>query len=78
MSVRPSAKVRSPRPDEPDVHVRFTYGGTYFDFAACRTAAANFMTKWQSSHNPTVTATVVRDGLTRFLRLPCEDLWLSP
>ncbi|WP_024800573.1 hypothetical protein [Nocardia sp. BMG51109] len=78
MLARPTATVRSPRPDEPDVHVRVTYADTAFDYIACKTAARNFLCRWQRSHHPGATATEVRDHATTLQRLPYEELWLTP
>ncbi len=70
---------KSPRPTEPDVHVRITYADRVFDFSACSTAAINFLTGWQRSHLPDATASVVPDVRTPdYQRLPCEGLWLTP
>ncbi|ATL65872.1 hypothetical protein CRH09_06230 [Nocardia terpenica] len=69
----------SPRPGEPDVHVRITYADTAFDFSACSTAAINFLIGWQRSHLPDATASVVPDvWVHEYHRLPCEELWLTP
>ncbi|MEV0298193.1 hypothetical protein [Nocardia sp. NPDC050710] len=68
----------SPRPDEPDLHLRFTTGDIVFDFRGCRTAVANFLDKWADSHHPDLSAAEVLDGLIPTRRMPCEELWLHP
>ncbi|ATL67403.1 hypothetical protein CRH09_15555 [Nocardia terpenica] len=78
MPTRASEQVGSPRPDEPDLHLRIRYADRNFDYAACRTAATNFLEGWQRSHHPAVSAEVVRDDWAQLTRLPCEDLWLTP
>lgn len=68
----------SPRPDEPDVHLRFTFADKQFDFLACTTAATNLLRGWHRSHHPRVTITVVENPQAAPLsRLPCETLWLA-
>lgn len=82
MSAPPEVPVEpkiSPRPQEPDVHVRITYAGSVFDFCACLTAANNFLRVWQRSHLPDATASAVPDVWAHdYRRLPCEVLWLTP
>lgn len=69
---------KSPRPTEPDVHVRITYADRVFDFHACSTAATNFLNGWRRSHLPDATASVVPDVWAHeYHRLPCEELWLT-
>lgn len=72
-----AVRSRSPRPHEPDLHVRFRYGTVSFDYLACRTAVENLLEHWTRSHNPGLTVGVVADGLAQPTRLPCESIWLT-
>lgn len=73
----PHSAEDSPRPREPDLHIRFCYGSVIFDYLACRTAAENLQRHWTQSHHPGVSLSVVTDGFTGPLRLPCETAWLT-
>lgn len=67
---------RSPRPDEPDVHIMIQFACVRMDFVACLTAALVFVCD----------ATVRRPGTVAvdsrhcagFPRLPNERLYLLP
>lgn len=78
-AVDPADRIgRSPRPEEPDTHIRFVWGSEVFDYCGCRTAVGNFLGKWAQCHNPAVTAVEVFDGHLPATRMPCEELWLQP
>ena len=69
----------SPRPSEPDVHLRFLWADRVFDYRGCRTAVQNFLRKWsEEAHNPAITAVEIVDGFLPDHRMPCEELWLLP
>lgn len=66
----------SPRPGEPDLHVTFRLHGIRFDFAACLTAALNFIADWPNHHKEPITVgSAETSGL---IRLPGECLYLDP
>ncbi|NQE68948.1 hypothetical protein NG2371_03412 [Nocardia gamkensis] len=67
----------SPRPGEPDLHVRFCCGPVIFDYLACKTAVDNLVSHWANSHNPQVTLCVMSDHTAQPSRLPCEATWLT-
>ncbi|MFC9965179.1 hypothetical protein ACFV24_16170 [Nocardia fluminea] len=69
---------RSPRPDEPDTHLRVISAGLVVDFRGCRTAVRNFLRDWLSHPHPSITAAEIRDGFLPINRMPCEELWLHP
>jgi hypothetical protein len=71
-------KQTSPRPDEPDTHLRFVWADRVSDYCGCQTAVANFLRKWSECHNPAITAVEIFDGLLPDHRMPCEELWLQP
>ncbi|CRY84582.1 hypothetical protein SAMN05421776_11344 [Nocardia farcinica] len=68
----------SPRPGEPDVHLRFVWADRVFDYRGCRSAVKNFLRKWSQGHNPAITAVELFDGFLPDHRMPCEELWLLP
>ncbi len=68
----------SPRPAEPDTHLRVITGGLVVDFCGCRTAVRNFLHDWLSRPHPSITASEIRDGFLPYRRMPCEALWLDP
>lgn len=76
MPAQPHSERFSPRPDEPDAHIRFIGMAGVFDFVGCWTAVQNFLNKWAESHNPNVSVVEINDGCTDFRRMPCEELWL--
>src|SRR3546814_1589041 len=47
---------RSPRPAEPDAHLRLTTGNLVVDLRGCRTAVRNFLRDWLSHPHPSMTA----------------------
>lgn len=66
----------SPKPDEPDMHLRISWKDLEFHYAACRTAGTSFLSKWQESHIPCANAIEIRDGALPDRRLPCEETWI--
>lgn len=74
----PRRNSTSPRPGEPDVHLRFLWADRVFDCRGCRTAVKNFLQKWSDGHNPAITAVELLDGFLPDHRMPCEELWLQP
>ncbi len=75
-SPSPSSSPSSPRPSEPDVHLRFLWANQVFDCRGCRTAVQNFLRKWSDGHNPAITAVELPGGFLPDNRMPCEELWL--
>ncbi|MBF6192889.1 hypothetical protein [Nocardia implantans] len=67
----------TPRPEEPDVHLRVLLGGLSLDFAACHTAAVRFIKEWRSVR-AAADLIVVPGGTAGLPRLPCERLYLQP
>ena len=67
----------SPHPNERDVHLSVFLHGARFDFAACLTAALNFVYDHQARHYADA-VTVDLDDTSGYERLPCERLYLSP
>ncbi|MGC4989977.1 hypothetical protein [Nocardia salmonicida] len=65
----------SPRPDEPDIHLSVLLRGTHLDYAACETAALEFVRDWQTTRYFDDAQAVDRrtNGLPR---LPNERLYL--
>ncbi|BDT89768.1 hypothetical protein [Nocardia cyriacigeorgica] len=66
----------SPRPNEPDVHLSVFLHGARFDYAACASAAAEFLREWSRRH--TESAVILPSDATGLTRLPCERLYLEP
>ncbi|WP_157172653.1 hypothetical protein [Nocardia exalbida] len=67
----------TPRPEEPDVHLRVLLGDLSLDFAACHTAAVRFIREWRAVR--IAADLIVVPGDTAWLpRLPCERLYLHP
>lgn len=69
---------RSPRPNEPDTHLRVFSDGLVVDFCGCRTAVRNFLHDRLSHPHPSITAIEISDGSLPNQRMPCEALWLHP
>lgn len=67
----------TPRPHEPDVHLRVHLGGVSLDFAACRTAAMRFLREWRTVRAAEDIA-VIPGNAIGLARLPCERLYLEP
>ncbi|MGW5455967.1 hypothetical protein [Nocardia sp. NPDC003979] len=67
---------RSPRPGEPDTHLRVIAGTVIADFRGCRTAVRNFVRDWLSRPHPGITVEEIRNGLLPAQRMPCESLWI--
>ncbi|UGT70033.1 hypothetical protein LTT66_07635 [Nocardia gipuzkoensis] len=67
----------TPRPEEPDVHLRVLLDGMSLDFAACHTAAMRFILEWRAVR-AAADVTVVPGGALGLPRLPCERLYLEP
>lgn len=72
----------SPRPDEPDVHVRLVWDGAgdplVLDYRACVSAATAFLADWTRSHSPQLRLLLVDDDPAGLPRMKCEYLWSSP
>ncbi|MEV6341137.1 hypothetical protein AB0M12_41260 [Nocardia vinacea] len=66
----------SPRPDEPDIHVRVFLHGVRLDYAACLTAALIFTHEHQRRHYADA-VTIDLGDTSRYPRLPCERLFLG-
>jgi len=68
----------SPRPDEPDIHLRFTTASRDFviDVIACATAASNVLQHWQDRPATELEVRVVRGARCDCPRLAAERLWL--
>ncbi len=66
----------SPRPGDPDVHLSVFLHGARFDFAACRTAALEFVRDHRKRHYSDAVNVIPGDarGLPR---LPNERLYLD-
>lgn len=67
---------RSPRPDEPDIHLTVQFPAVRMDFAACLTAALVFVCD-VAAHRPGSVA-VDTGHCGGFPRLPNERLYLQP
>jgi hypothetical protein len=67
--------VTTPRPGEPDVHLRVQLDGLSLDFAACHTAALRFVQEWRALR-PSADLTVISGDALGLPRLPCERLYL--
>ncbi|MFG3617835.1 hypothetical protein ACW9HR_05140 [Nocardia gipuzkoensis] len=67
----------TPRPEEPDVHLRVLLDGVSLDFAACHTAAMRFIREWRAVR-PAADLTVIPGSTIALPRLPCERLYLEP
>ncbi|MBF6167431.1 hypothetical protein IU486_22120 [Streptomyces gardneri] len=67
----------TPRPGEPDVHLRVLLDGLSLDFVACHTAAMRFISEWRAGR-AAADVTVVPGGALDLPRLPCERLYLDP
>ncbi len=65
----------SPRPEEPDIHLRIFLHGVRMDFVACLTAAFQFAQDWRIHHGPDA-VTVVPGSTAGLRRLPNERLYL--
>ncbi|WP_330229017.1 hypothetical protein OHA40_23360 [Nocardia sp. NBC_00508] len=68
---------RSPRPEEPDVHLAISLHGIQFDFTACLSAALEFVHE-QQTHHYADSVTIELDDTRSFPRLPNERLFLQP
>lgn len=68
----------SPRPEEPDTHLRVISGGLVADFSGCVSAVRNFLRECRIHPRPSITALEVSDGYLPKHRMPCEVLWLHP
>ncbi|KAF0847804.1 hypothetical protein [Nocardia caishijiensis] len=66
----------SPRPQEPDIHIRIEFPSVRMDFAACLTAALVFVQDLTARRNCTIAVKVAR--CTGLRRLPNERLFLLP
>lgn len=66
----------SPRPDEPDIHVRVFLHGVRLDYVACLTAALIFTHEHQRRHYADA-VTIDLGDTSRYPRLPCERLFLG-
>jgi hypothetical protein len=69
--------VTTPRPNEPDVHLRVLLDGMSLDFAACHAAAMRFVQEWRAVRAAS-DLLVVPGGAAELPRLPCERLYLEP
>ncbi|MEV0358005.1 hypothetical protein AB0H71_18310 [Nocardia sp. NPDC050697] len=67
----------SPLPDEPDVRLSISLHGTWFDFAACTTAALLFVQEHEQRHYVEAVS-VAASGTADLPRLPNERLYLEP
>ncbi|BDU02491.1 hypothetical protein IFM12276_55190 [Nocardia sputorum] len=67
----------TPRPEEPDVHLRVLLCGLSLDFAACHTAAMRFIREW-CAVRAAADLVVVPGDAAGLPRLPCERLYLPP
>ncbi|MGY4103924.1 hypothetical protein ACW2Q0_30860 [Nocardia sp. R16R-3T] len=66
----------TPRPHDPDVHLRVVLDGVGLDFAACRTAAMQFIKEWRRAR-PADYIAVIPGSATGLVRLPGERLFLE-
>jgi len=69
---------RSPRPEEPDTHLRVISADLVVDFCGCRTAVRNYLRDRLSHPHPSIVAIEISDGFLPIRRMPCEALWLDP
>jgi hypothetical protein len=67
---------RSPRPEEPDIHLEVQFDSVRLYFVACLTAAMVFICDVNTRRPGTVTVTSGR--CAEGPRLPCERLYLLP
>ncbi|WP_229740252.1 hypothetical protein [Nocardia rhizosphaerihabitans] len=67
---------RSPRPDEPDIHVTVEFSSVRMDFVACLTAALVFICEVGARRLCTVT--IDSEHCAGLPRLPTERLYLLP
>ncbi|GAA5059068.1 hypothetical protein [Nocardia callitridis] len=67
---------KSPRPDETDVRLHVDIHGTPFDYAACESAAREFVLDHHARHYLD-DAIITPDDTNGLPRLPCERLYLE-
>ncbi len=68
----------SPRPHEPDVHLRISTPEAVFDFRGCAESVENLIRKWPAGYGFTPIVLDPGNNPLPERRMPCEELWLPP